>query len=326
KQGFWSHDEDFIDSNAILYPGKEALVDYKVRLTYSELKQRVDRLAVSFLNMGFKKDQVILLQLPNIVEHIIVHEALRKAGIISISPRMDMRHKEIEYALSKSEAVAVVIVKEYRNFNFYQMIKDLHQGLPGLRDIFIVGDDVPSGCFSINEIIQKPIKGKYSLADLEEVHIKPVDVQSISITSGTTGFPKLSEAMAGVSWIKGVTGVERWKVTGGDIFLALSPISGGGALPCIIAAPRTASKIVLFEISGKFDSDEAFKVIEKEKVTFACGVPAQMTMMIKNPNINKYDLSSLRVFYYAGASLPYSIAKEIEDTMGCRVLTLLDLL
>ncbi|MFC1906126.1 class I adenylate-forming enzyme family protein [Chloroflexota bacterium] len=76
-------------------------------------------------------------------------------------------------------------------------------------------------------------------------------------------------------------------------------------------------KVVLLE---RFGAEEALKLIEQEKVTFATGVPAQLVMMVKHPNFSKYDLSSLRAFYYAGAHLPYTVAEEVEQKMGCRIV------
>jgi len=322
KEGYWG-EEDWVDRNAMEYPDKEALVDSKSRLTFSQVKQKADRLALGFLELGLKKDQIMLAQLPNIVEHFIVNAAMKKAGLISASPRMDLRHKEIEFILGRTETVAVVIAAQSRGFNFFNMIQEIRPNLPHLKYVFVVGDQVPEGAISINEMMERPLEQKYSPDYLEKTKIKVGEVSRLLATSGTTGLPKLSEMVAGTLQAKSVTGVERWKVIGDDIFAALSPLSGGASLPIGMVAPCKACKVVLLDLPGSFDAEEALKLIEREEVTFACGVPALIVMMVRHPNFMKYDLSSLRVFYYAGAKLPYSVAEEVEEKMGCRVLTLL---
>ncbi|MBT5216671.1 MAG: AMP-binding protein, partial [Gammaproteobacteria bacterium] len=55
------------------------------RLTFNQIKTEVDRYASIFYDAGFRKDDKIVLQLPNIVELAILYIALSKMGII-VSP------------------------------------------------------------------------------------------------------------------------------------------------------------------------------------------------------------------------------------------------
>ena len=56
---------DMFDKATDLYPGKIGLVDDAGRLTYAELREKVDRLAVAFIEMGIKPRDWVLLQFPN---------------------------------------------------------------------------------------------------------------------------------------------------------------------------------------------------------------------------------------------------------------------
>jgi len=321
KEGYWEKNENLLDRNARDFPDKEALVDARTRLTFSQLQTRVDRLAIGFLEMGLVKDQMMLCQLPNITENIIVHAAMAKAGIISISGRMDMRHNDLEYALEHTEAIAAVIVAEYRGFNYVQMIKEISFNLPHFKYIFVAGGRVPKGTISISEMMENPIEKNHPSDYLEKTAIKTGDLASIATTSGTTGKYKLGEAIYGTRWSKSTTAVERWDVTENDIFAAISPIGSGG--PCYLAAPLKACKVALFDMAGKFDPAEALDFIIRENVTFACGVPAQLTMISKYPDIDKYKNNPLRAFYYVGATIPYSTSEAIEEKLGCRIVTVL---
>ena len=70
-----------------------------------------------------------------------------------------------------------------------------------------------------------------------------------------------------------------------------------------------------------FDAEQAMQLIEKEHVTFAVAVPAQLEMMVNHPNLGKYDLSSLKVVCYSGAVLSPDTARRIEGKLGCRTIT-----
>src|SRR3989304_7969524 len=59
---------EVFEEKAKEHPDKEAFVDSKTRLTYAEAEQCIDRLALGFARLGFKKDDVVVVQLPNVVE------------------------------------------------------------------------------------------------------------------------------------------------------------------------------------------------------------------------------------------------------------------
>ena len=69
RDGFWGHPStaEFWDQNAVLYPDREAVVDSRRRVTWSEGKLLTDRMALAFLRLGLQKDDVVALQVPNIV-------------------------------------------------------------------------------------------------------------------------------------------------------------------------------------------------------------------------------------------------------------------
>ncbi len=56
---------DMLDRAADIYPEKEALVDDQHRLTYSQVREMTDRLAISLMDLGIKPMDRVLIQLPN---------------------------------------------------------------------------------------------------------------------------------------------------------------------------------------------------------------------------------------------------------------------
>jgi non-ribosomal peptide synthetase component E (peptide arylation enzyme) len=320
RGGYWCRPSipDLWDYNARNYPDKEAIVDSKTRMTWSEAKKWIDRVALGLLELGIKKDEVIVSQLPNSVEAMLIRYSLEKAGILGLPVMMTLRQREIEYILSHVKATGIILVPEFGGFNYYHMIQEIRPNLPQLRYLFVLGDQVPEGTISIKQLGQHPIEERYPDDYLQSTKFGPYELIGLMMTSGTTGFPKFVERPNNL-WLTGKVNVERWKMTGEDICAAFAPIIGGGSgVLCWLTAPHVAAKVVILE---KFDPEEALRLIEKERVTIASGVPAQMAMIVRHPNFDYYDLSSLRAFFYAGAVCPYSLAEEVEAKMGCRIIT-----
>lgn len=319
SRGYWGKPSisDLWDENARRYPNREAVADSRSRFTWAQAKQWYDRVALGLLAMGLKKDDVVVTQLPNICEAMLVSHALEKAGILGLPTMMTMRHRELEYIFAKTGAVGIVVVPVFHNFDYCAMVQEIREGLPQLQHVFAAGGESAKGVVSLAKMADTPLENKYPPDYLEGARPGPFDVHSLRMTSGTTGLPKFVECPNN-HWVTGDTNVGRWKLTGDDVCAALAPVIGGpGGVVNRYTAPHVAARVVLLE---RFDAEEALKLIERQKVTIASAVPAQMAMMVKHPNFDRYDYSSLRAFFYAGAPCPYNLAREVEERMGCRII------
>lgn len=314
-KGYWIKTTfaDIWDRNAAQFPEKEAVVDSKTRLTWAQANKWIDRLALGFLDMGFQRDELIVLQLLNSVELTLLRVAAEKAGLLSLPIMRTFRHKEVEYILRYTQAKGIVVPLEFRDFNYVKMIEEIRRNLPALKHVFTVGDAIPPGAVSIRQMVETPIENKYPVDHLAGTRMPFNEYSLVFLTSGTTGLPKFVE-----NPICSITCRENWIVanfqfTKDDIFAIISPTAGGSNGRSYCGAPMVAGKIVNME---KFDAEEALKLIEKERITVFPGVPAMFTMMLRHPHFNKYDLSSLKLISSMGSVLPYDIGVEVEQKMG----------
>jgi len=318
ERGIWQTTtlSDFWDRNAKNYPHKEAIVDSKTRLTWAQAKQWIDRIALGFLELGIKKDESIVIQVPNSVEFHLLRIACEKAGILCLPVLRSFRYKEMEYVLSYVEAVGVVIPWQFKDFDHFQMIEGMRPNLPLLRHMFVIGDKVPLGAISLKEMSNRPIEEKYPPNYLERTKCKATEVSLILPTTGTTGFPKFVEFAMCLRLYHGKKMVENMKVTGDDVLGSLGPGSGLNVLN-IFGAPQVGAKVCILEES--FEPEKALNLFERERVTYATLAPAMLAMIVRHPNFKYYDLSSLRLITCGGGLLPYPLAEEAEEKMGCPI-------
>jgi non-ribosomal peptide synthetase component E (peptide arylation enzyme) len=278
-----------------------------------------DRLALGFLDMGLKKDDRIVLQIPNVVEYFVVRSALRKAGLIGLYTMMYLRHKEMEFAVGKAEAAGIIICPQFHNFDYTNMVREIMPNISHLKHVFAIGDDVPSGTMSLTEMMSNPLELKYGADYFTKTELKAGEISELKMTSGTTGMPKLTESFQTGSAEMVEELVARFGIVHDDIFAALAPLTGGasGGAICKGIAQRQGCKVVMIE---RFDTEEALKLLQDEKVTFATGVPTMMAKMMAHPDFDKYDLSSVRAWHSSGAYLPPALAKEAEEKMNLKIL------
>ncbi len=319
EKGYWERVSlsNVWDRNAKDFPQREAIVDSKTRVTWAKAKQWIDRIALGFLEQGIKKDELVILQLLNSVELCLARVACEKAGILCLPVLRTFRERDMEYILQYTGATAIVIPDEFRGYDYLEMIETIRPQLPELRKVFVVGKKVPSWAVSFSEIMQRSLEDKYPKDYLESVRYKPTEVSLINHTTGTTDVPKFAEytACARLTFGRGV--IDVLHLTSDDILAAFSPAGGGPNVPVYFAAPQVAAKGVFLE---RFEAEEALKLVERERVTISCGVPAQMALILQNPNLGHYDLSSVRVWWCTGAPLAYQLGKEFEERTGVKVL------
>ncbi|MDP2647231.1 MAG: AMP-binding protein [Desulfobacterales bacterium] len=319
RKGYWEHTTwpEVWDRNAGNYPDREAIVDSQTRLTWSQAKKLIDRLALGLLQLGFKRDDLLALQLPNSVEVALLRLACEKAGILCLPALAALRQRELEYILRNVEATGIVIPLEFRNFNHFQMVAEIRARLPRLRHVFVTGDNVPEGAVSIQAMLSRPLEEEYPPDYLRGRGYKSNEISWISHTSGSTGFPKFVEIAAAARMNMCRAFAEDWRMTGDDIIAALSPHTGGPNVIVYWSAALVGAKVVMME---NFGAEEALKLIEREKVTGFGFVPTQLIMMMNHPDFSRYDLSSMRLWVCAAGAPPYELCRKLEEKIGGRVV------
>jgi len=66
-------------------------------------------------------------------------------------------------------------------------------------------------------------------------------------------------------------------------------------------------------ISKKFDLGYVLETIQNEKCTHINIVPTIASFLLMFPDLDKYDLSSLRTITYAGSPMPFEVLMQLKD-------------
>lgn len=318
KKGWWDHRTtcDFWDQNARESTDRECLVCGETRVTWSRAKQWIDRLAIGLMELGIGKDEMLVLQLPNSVELFTLRVACEKASILCLPLMTNFRQKEMAYILRQVNAVGVVIPRIFRDFDHFQMVRDIRPTLPRLRYIAVIGEDVPEGTIPVREMVERPVENQYPEDYLDKKKCPATEFSLVLSTAGSTGFPKFVEYPSCCQLKAGRNKIELLGFSEEDIFGAFAPGIGPN-IPIIYGAPQIGAKVVLME---KFEAEEALRLIERERITVAFVVPAMLTMMVEHADLQQFDLGSLRMVYCTGAALNFEVGLEVEEKMGCTVV------
>jgi 2,3-dihydroxybenzoate-AMP ligase len=171
---------------------REAVISDDERISYRELRRRVDRLAHHLLRLGLRPPERIVVQLPNVLEFIYLYYACAKVGVLPVMALPAHRYAEISYLAEFSEAAAYAIPASFRGYDYPQLARQVRQAIPGVRHILVAGNGVPEDMVSLTGLLTDPVEASASEPErLQALRPDPAEVVLFLLSGGTTGLPKL---------------------------------------------------------------------------------------------------------------------------------------
>ena len=321
RLGFWDKWTvcDYIKRWAENFPDKEALIDPVSSFTWSEYDRIVDRIALHFLELGLKRGDLVVAQIPNSAEAIIIEMALARIGACTVPIAVQWRQHELSYVLSLTEAPAVIVTHNHKGFDYVGMMKGLKENQPTLKHIIALGESTPDDVVSFKKLWQDPAEERYASNYLDEnCSIDANDVLTMCFTSGTEADPKGCPRTHNhwKAFVRSGFLHHLGQNTNDRVVMALPWINLFGQSVGIISMAMVGGTLIMLD---GFDPGVMARTISEKKATLYAGVPAMHVALLNYPDLQKYDLSSLRVVASGGAPCPTSVIQKLMSTFGCLV-------
>ena len=305
---------DILERAAKRYPDKDALVFKEDKMSFKELKDKVDRLATCLSGFGIKKGDSVAILLPNLSPCVISYYAILRIGAIVVMNNPLYSDRELEHQLNDSGAKALITMDIFGN----RMI-DLRQKT-GIKQIIytsVLGTEV------------KPAEDVYEWEDIlsktspspPAVELSFDDVAMYQYTGGTTGVSK-GAMLTHRNLSCNVQQLASWLI---------SPLKGGlkegqgmslSAPPFFHAFGLTAamnSSIYLGwtqVMIPRPQPDQLLEAIGKFKPTFIFLVPTMYIGILNHPDFDKVDMKSIKFCGSGAAALPVEVIEKIQKKTG----------
>ena len=289
------------------------------RLTYEQMKDKVEQLSAFLLKEGIRKDDIIGMQLPNTMEILITYLALLRIGVIVTPFPVQYRKHEYRTLLNFTEAKAVITMTNILKHEAAQDFVNVKQEVSSLEKIFAWGDDLPEGVISLDnlDITAEDIKQANEIC--ESLTNTPNDVFTICWTSGTEGTPKGVPRTHNEWYISAYASVDAVGFTQDDILLNTFPMVnmagiGGMFVPWLL----TNCTLIMHH---PFDFPTFLKQIAVERATYTLAPPALLNMMLNNEDILKAaDFSSLHAIGSGSTPLSPWMVKGWNEKFGISII------
>jgi acyl-CoA synthetase (AMP-forming)/AMP-acid ligase II len=293
---------DFLNIAATICPDKLAIVFEDKRYTFSQLNERVNRLANGLMKLGAQKGVVIAFLQVNCNQCVETYFAVSKTGAIYLPLNFRAKEKELTYMLNTAEATALIVGERY-----IPMIQSIRPELKYLKHLISI-EKKHEDLLYYEDILKS--------SSAEEV-VTPIDDKDTTIlmyTAGTTGLPKgvmLSHMSFSTYVLENVSPPDPEAEERNILTVPLYHVAGIQAMMAAIYGART------LVMERQFEPEEWMTLVEKEKANRAMMVPTMLKQLLDHPNFKKHNLSSLRVITYGAAPMPLPvIRKALEEFPG----------
>jgi non-ribosomal peptide synthetase component E (peptide arylation enzyme) len=323
QSGLWPDQTFFaiLAAQAKIHPDREAFADSAGRITYGELADKVERCAAFLRLIGIERGDVVTIQLPNRIAFPVVFFALELIGAIANKVNPDFRVRELEYILRFSDSRAFVCAREFKGFDYVSMARELRSRLPGLGHIIVAGraGEPHEKVWSLEE----GLASTAPLAAAERVRMSADEVFRMAFTSGTTGDPKCVLHSFNTTLPAAYRINTDMKVTAADVQLVYLPVCLNWGYLCLLQSIMAGGRAVLME---RFSARGALELIEHERITYIATAPASIVSILNDPELGRFDTSSLRVVITGGASAAIETIRAYQARMKGHLIELYGML
>jgi fatty-acyl-CoA synthase len=272
---------------------------------WREIDRLVSALAAALAARGIVKGDRILVHSKNGDEMFWSMFAAFRLGAVWVPTNFRLMPDEVAYLATSSGAKAFLC-----HGDFPDHAAAVEAASPALEFIWRIGEG-GFGERSVSEAI-----AAHADATITNTEVDYDDPCWFFFTSGTTGRSKAAVLTHGqMAFV--VTNHHSDLMPGTtehDASLVVAPLSHGAGVHQLVQTARGVPTILLS--TERFDIDEAFRLIERHRVSNIFTVPTILKMMVEHSAVDRYDHSSLRYIIYAGAPMYREDQKAALKKLG----------
>lgn len=297
---------DMIRRSAYHHPDKTALIFQDREMTYTELEKACNRTANALIDLGVRRYDRVAILAHNTPHHVLTWLGCCKAGTVYLAINYLLSGPDIQYCINHSEST-VFIVED----SLYDLVKDVLPNMPTVKTLIWSnqgnGQAPPDGRF----LEFDDWFGKYPDTEPETI-LRIEDPCQMTYTSGTESRPKgvIINHQSLLSQYMGCIFDGGYETS--DINI--------NALPIYHCAQRDVFLNPMFYIGGTNilmgpDIGEILKNVEKYRASMLFAPPTVWIGILRHPEFDSHDLSSLKKLYYGASIMPVEVLRELLERL-----------
>jgi fatty-acyl-CoA synthase len=292
---------DLLRRSAARMPGKTALVFRDHSDSFAALDKAVNRAANGLAAQGVERGDRVALFTHNNRAFVVLRFALARLGAITTPVNFMLNAADVAYVLDHSGAT-MLIAEDALCGVARDALAELSREVPKFA-IPHTGADTPGGWEPVSTLLDHP--------DETEIwtDLGPEDPVQMMYTSGTESRPKGALLSSGALYAQYVSCIVDGDMTADAVSLHCLPLFHCAQLDCFLSPDLYLG--VTSILHDKADPAEMLSAVEAHGVTKLFCPPTVWIALLRHPDFDKRDLSSLSAGYYGASIMPTAIIEEL---------------
>ncbi len=295
------------------FGGREALVDERARLTYTQFAASVERAARALVASGVEPGERVAIWAPNTTEWAVIALGVYAAGAVVVPLNTRFKGNEAAYILSRADVRALFTVTDFLATDYVELLRGA-EPVPSLREVFVLRGAPAAETTAWDDFLARADRTDPSVVAARSAALRADALSDILFTSGTTGKPKGAMLSHGAS----VRAYDAWTSVVGlretDRYLVVNPFFHSFGLKAgILASVITGAATVPHSV---FDVDTVMQRVAEEHITMLPGPPTVYQSILDHPRLAEFDMSSLRLAVTGAAVVPVEMVRRMRNELG----------
>ncbi len=283
----------------IIFEGRE--------ITNVQMDRAARKLGNALKNLGVKRGDRVILQMPNCPEVLQGFYAVWKIGAVVVPINYLVGEEETTYIYEDSGAKVVISSQ-----SFLPKIRVGQSRVPTLETVILIDKEVPAGNLSYWPLVEK------SSEELDAVETEDHELAALIYTAGTTGRPKGVMHSHYSLYSNARMQYETIPLPDGMTGISVLPLCHSYGIATMNSGLfRRGGKIVLL---NSFNVETILASVEKYQANAMAGVPTMYVFMLLYPEPRKYDLSSMKYWVSGSAPLALETWSRFKEVFGFEII------
>jgi long-chain acyl-CoA synthetase len=285
-------------------PRKLASICGSTRLAFQEMDERVNRLSSALSGLGITRgDRVAILSL-NCHRFFELYYGVPQLGAIVVPINFRLQPPEIKYIVDHSGARIIAVDPALA-----PLIEAVRSQLESVEHFILMSDEQREGYLAYDELIASGAPA------FDAPEVSDDELLGLFYTSGTTAEPKgvmltHKNMLSNIAHSEGV-----YNYLPDDIYLHAAPmfhLADGAAV--FSHTSRGATQVFI----PRFDPKHVLETISRERVSLILLVPTMLNFLLQHPELDSYDLSSLRHMTYGASPIAPDLLRRAMKILNCQ--------
>ena len=296
-----------LGENRVMEQGEQATLIFEGReITNVEMLRASKKLATALKELGVKRGDRVILQMPNCPEALQSFSAVWRMGAVIVPINYLIGEEETAYIYQDSGAKVVISDQA-----FLPKIRAGRVKAPEVKTVILIDDDVPEGTLSYRHLVEN------SQEEHNVVETQDDEIAALIYTAGTTGRPKGVIHTHHSLYANAKMQYETVPLPDGMTSISVLPLCHSFGIATMNNGLFRTGRTVLL---NSFDMDVIFSSIEKYRANIMAGVPTMYVYMLLHPEPQKYNLSSMKYWISGSAPLALETWNKFKGVFGFEII------